>query len=298
MKKPLKKLIFFILINSLLISKISQAGEGAFGWIYSLDLQPKGTWEFEQKVDLTTKQATGTYSLWKTKSGIEYGVTNDFQITGYINGVSVHANKNYTNCDGASPCTAGWGVPGSASPNDPFSKTSFRGASLEGIWRVTNPVISPIGVGIYLEGSVGEFSNAIESRLLLQSNFLDDKLIVAANFVAEFEKYKWNDQPMDESILDILYGVSYRVAPKWFAGIEGRFHNDFVGYGYKSQTQKAHFIGPNIHYASKDWWTTVAFRYQLGGKCWAPGDVDCMNGKVADGHGQNQFIVKVGFPFH
>lgn len=298
MKKLLNKKTLATLLTSLAMSSTSYAGEGAFGWIYSLDLQPKGTWEFEQKVDLTTKQASGTYNLWKTKTGMEYGVTNDFQLTGYINGISVNANKNYTNCDGAAPCTAGWGVPGSADPNKSFSRSEVQGVSLEGIWRITNPVVSPVGVGIYLEGSTGTFSNSIEGRLLLQSNFLDDKLIVAANLVAEFEKYKWNDDPMEEAILDVLYGVSYRFAPKWFAGIEGRFHNDYVGYAYKTQTQKAHFIGPNIHYASKDWWATAAWRYQIGGKCWAPGDVDCMNGKVADGHGLNQFIVKVGFPFH
>jgi len=39
----------------------AQAGEGAFGWVYTLDLQPKGTAEFEQKVDVTHGQAAGRY---------------------------------------------------------------------------------------------------------------------------------------------------------------------------------------------------------------------------------------------
>ena len=81
------------------------AGEGSFGWLYTLDLQPKGTLEFEQKIDLTTAQAAGKYNLWKTKTGLEYGVTNNFQLTGYLNGYSVSANQNYTNSDacGGSP---------------------------------------------------------------------------------------------------------------------------------------------------------------------------------------------------
>ncbi|MGB4345140.1 MAG: hypothetical protein WBJ21_01955 [Burkholderiaceae bacterium] len=32
------------------ITSSAQAGEGTFGWIYTLDLQPKGTLEFEQRL--------------------------------------------------------------------------------------------------------------------------------------------------------------------------------------------------------------------------------------------------------
>lgn len=294
----MKKLKRFIVLGAFVVPGTALAGEGAFGWLYTLDLQPKGTWEIEQKLDLNTGQAPGgRYNLWKSKTGLEYGVTNDFQLTGYVNAYSVNASKNYTNCeDGSARCTSGWGVPGSKSELNSYSKTSVDGVSLEGIWRITNPVVDPVGVGIYLEGTTGSYADAIEARLLLQSNFLDDRLILAANIVGEIEKYKWNDEPMKESIVDVLLGVSYRFAPKWFAGIEGRVHNDFSGYGFQQRTQFANFVGPNIHYASKDWWFTAAWRYQIGGQCWAPGDADCMGGKVADSHGVNNFIVKVGFP--
>ncbi|MFP5478022.1 MAG: hypothetical protein ACLGJD_30685, partial [Gammaproteobacteria bacterium] len=58
----------------------AQAGEGAFGWVYTLDLQPKGTAEFEQKVDVTHGQATGRYDFGLYRSELEYGITNDLQI--------------------------------------------------------------------------------------------------------------------------------------------------------------------------------------------------------------------------
>jgi len=62
-------------------------------------------------------------------------VTNDFQLTGYLNGYSVNANHNYTNCGAdPSPCTGGFGVPESASGHA-FNKTQFEGASVEGVWR-------------------------------------------------------------------------------------------------------------------------------------------------------------------
>jgi hypothetical protein len=58
------------------------AGDGLFGWIYTLDLQPKGKWEFEQRLQLNKQQAAGTYDSWFSRSEIEYGLTNDLQVAG------------------------------------------------------------------------------------------------------------------------------------------------------------------------------------------------------------------------
>jgi len=49
------------------------AGEGAFGWIYTLDLQPKGTLEFEQRLQRNRQQATGTYDVTLSRTELEYG---------------------------------------------------------------------------------------------------------------------------------------------------------------------------------------------------------------------------------
>ncbi len=99
-------------------------------------------------------------------------------------------------------------------------------------------------------------------------------------------------------MIDLLLGASYRVANNWTAGLEYRFHNDFDGYGFNTQTQRAHFIGPNVHYATKDWWFTAAWRYQPNGlsTCWEPGAAECSSGRVWDSHSKNEFILKVGRP--
>ena len=286
-----------LLFLSLSSAAPASAGEGTFGWVYTLDLQPKGSWEIEQKLDLTTGQAAGTYNLWQSRTGIEYGISNDLQITGYLNAFSVQANKNSTNCEGSKKrCTAGFQVPGYAS-NKSYTNTEADGASAELIWRITNPVTSPVGVGLYLEPTLGKSEDSIEARLLLQSNFLDDRLVFAVNFIAESAKVKFDpSETTYESMFDIRYGASYRFKSNWFAGLEGRFHNDFVGTNYGQQTQRANFIGPNLHYANQDFWVTAAWLYQIGGTCWEPGTVECSDGKVWDSHGRNQFIVKVGFP--
>jgi len=206
------------------------AGEGAFGWVYTLDLQPKGSWEIEQKLDLATGQSDGTYNLLKSRTGLEYGLTDDIQVTGYLNAYSVRANKNYTQCDDFKRrCTSGFAVPGWAS-NQSYSKSAIDGGSAEIIWRLTNPVTSPIGVGLYLEPTLGNTEDSIEARLLLQSNFLDDRLVFAVNLIAESAKVKFDPaETTYESMFDIRYGVSYRFQPNFLQASKADFITTFPG---------------------------------------------------------------------
>jgi hypothetical protein len=299
-----KLLACTLLLTSIFYFQTSWAGEGNFGWIYTLDLQPKGKVEFEERLQMNNGQASGSYQTWYSRTELEYGVTDDFQIAGYLNSYKVTAKNNYLNpdvCGDNTPCTAGSGVPQSVTNSGAtsYSKTGIDGGSLEAIYRITDPITSPVGVGVYFEPTLGRNANALEYRLLLQSNFIDDRLILAANVIAEQEQLKSNGFLLQESQLDLLIGASYRFMPKLSAGVEARFHNDFYGYMWQSPTQNAIFAGPNIHYAEKDWWVTAAWRAQLsGGTCHNSGAGDCWGNKVWDSHTQNEFIVKVGFPLN
>ena len=98
MKLTIKRLIAFsFVLATALHFSFAHAGEGVFGWIYTLDLQPKGKLEFEQRLQLNQQQAAGTYEAWTARSELEYGLTNDLQIAGYINSYYTNANQNYTN---------------------------------------------------------------------------------------------------------------------------------------------------------------------------------------------------------
>ena len=101
--------VFFLSITTL----NAHAGEGNFGWVYTLDIQLKGKFEFEQRVDQTDGQATGNYELTLFRSEIEYGLTDAIQIAGYLNSTRIRASKNYINpdvCTNGIPCTVGFGV--------------------------------------------------------------------------------------------------------------------------------------------------------------------------------------------
>lgn len=273
------------------------AGEGTFGWIYTLDLQPKGTWEFEQRLQYNRGQAGGEYEFWQGRTELEYGVSENFQLAGYLNTSYTNAYRNYpATAEFPNGETGGWGV--AYASDDRYSKWRVEGVSLEAIYRLTNPVIDPVGVGVYAEVTLGSVKDEFETRLLLQSNFIDDKLVLAANLVAAIEKIKFVDgETGPESMVDLLFGATYRFAPNWTAGMEARYHNDYYGYHYETHTQEAFFFGPNVHYATKEWWITGAWRFQpTGGKCWAPNDGECSDGRVWDSHSKNEFIVKFGMP--
>lgn len=276
-------------------------GEGVMGWVYTLDLQPKGTLEFEQRIDVTHRQAAGKYDLGIYRSALEYGVTNDFQAGVYLNAYSINAHNNYVSPEvcGSGACTAGFGVPSTAGTSA-YSRRGIDGGSIELIYRLLNPVTSPVGVGLYIEPTWGKLEDSLEARLLLQSNFLDDRLILAVNFMGEIEKEKFDPTGgvIRNTMGDILWGASYRFAPRWTAGLEGRFHTDHEGYRFDTHTQTARFIGPNLHYAAERWWATVAWRHQLGGTCYGGGTADCSMGKVWDNHGRDQVMLKFGYLFN
>ena len=303
LSKSLRVAALLAAILTVLTAPHANAGEGTFGWIYTLDLQPKGQWEAEQRVQLNQNQAAGTYQLWQSRRELEYGVTDNFQLAGYVNASRVDAKGNNTSCTGGEascPYTSGYLVNNNNGNSNPYNKTHYDGVSLEAIYRLTNPVTSPIGVGFYLEPTIGPTANELEARLLLQSNFLDDKLVFAINLIAETSKERWTTDGSNglESKLDTLLGVSYRFAPKWSGGVEARQHNDFASWNFAQQTQSAWFVGPNLHYADKSWWTTVAYRRQLpNAVCSNGGQTECSSYYAWDSHTTNEFILKVGVPF-
>lgn len=299
----LQQLKLWFVLTCITCPIASFSGEGAFGWIYTLDLQPKGTVEFEQRLQRNHAQAAGQYDVWLARTEIEYGLSDDVQISAYVNSYAANINQNYTNpqvCGLSPTCTSGFPVPVTHDRSTPFRKRGLDGYSVEAIYRVTNPVVEPIGLGFYIEPTIGKLKNELEARLLLQSNFLDDRLIVASNIVFANEQLKFLAQGnVPESMLDVLFGFSYRFAPKWFAGVEGRWHNDFARFNLKNQTQRQIFWGPNLHFAHKDWWFTAAMRYQpKGGKCFGDGTGECSDGRVWDSHSRSEMMFKVGVPFH
>jgi hypothetical protein len=73
------------MLGSLIWAVPVLADEPLFGYTYTADLLPKGKWELEQWITDREGQAFGHYHNFKFRTEVEYGLTDNFQLSGYLN---------------------------------------------------------------------------------------------------------------------------------------------------------------------------------------------------------------------
>jgi len=274
------------------------AGDSPFGYVYTTDVHPKGNWEVEQWVTNRHGQSQGTYDAWQYRTELEYGLTDNLQVSLYANYAHVNAYRNRT--DG----TTGPGafIPDDVDPDNRYSKTFFESFSNEWIYRVFSPYKDPVGLAFYIEPSVGSNTREFEAKVLLQKNFLEDQLIWAANLTAAYEKERFHGEWEKESEAELATGISYRFVPRWNAGLEYRHHRGYEGYGFGADKREyaANFFGPSVHYADKSWWVTVSYLSQLNNAKAYTDDAkeDIVGGRMyGEHHEREEFRLKAGFSF-
>lgn len=273
------------------------AGESPFGWIYTADVQPPGTKQFQQWIDVQRTQTQGQYTNTLLRTELEFGITPKYQTSFYVNSRFIRANKNGMDGMSGGPNTD---ISDSFDTTSRYKMNRLESVSWENLYQVTNPLIDPIGLALYFEPKWGPRNKELEFKLILQKNFLDDRLIWAINLVTAFEKNNRGSDIEKATELDLLTGVSYRFANNWSAGAELRNHREYTGYGYSVANHSAWFVGPNVHYATKGWWITAAWRHQLKQAVGFQEDQQAViqNGRIyGDEHALNQFTIKVGVPF-
>lgn len=287
-----------VLLTSALLQP-AFAGQSPFGWIYTTDTHPKGKKEFEQWADTQRGQSRGDYSNTLLRSEFEYGVTDNYQVAFYVNQRYVNAYRN--GLDGTT------GGPDVDAPNgfdamSRYRKFGFDSVSMENLYRISDPYTNPIGLAVYFEPSLGPRGNwELESKVILQKNFLDDRLIWTTNVNMAAERVRSAAGEIERATsMDLLTGGSYRFRNNWSAGLEGRNHREFTGYGYGQADHSAWFLGPNVHYATQAWWVTVAWRTQLKQASGFTSEQRAViqNGRIYGGeHARNELMVRVGVPF-
>lgn len=229
----------------------AQADESPFAAIYTTETLPAGGKEIEQWL---TWENGRPYESWDHLAGrteFEYGVTNAFQ-------VSLYANYDWTRVQ---PHNALAG-------DDATDGTKFTSVSGEAIYRLADAYTNPIGVALYLEPAFGPNLREIEAKILLDSHFLDDKLILSVNPVIEWEWQRENGgAPFERATeLTLLAGLSYNFSPGWWAGaeFEAKREGDGALLGDAFHPAADSFrIGPTLHYGHDNWWVTVGALAQL-----------------------------------
>src|SRR5207237_1364447 len=68
-----------------------------------------------------------------------------------------------------------------------------------------------------------------------------------------------------ETEIIYTFGISYRVAPNWYAGLEARHETEYGALNTKKSSRDfaISYWGPTIHYGAKDWFVTAAYQRQL-----------------------------------
>jgi hypothetical protein len=253
----------------------AHAEEPAFGYTYTTDLLPKGHWEVEQQMTMRHKKAGGVFTLWEHASEIEYGVTDRLQLGVQANYFKTRASRNGVDGSTAPPESfAGVDIPASGHLN----QSTYLGTSVEAIYRVFSPYIHPIGLAIVVEPTIGKGLRELESRLVFQKNFMEDRLVFASNITVTQEGRKLPADPEadpgdiasrshwdHETDLNLGFAGSFRFVSNWSLGLEFQNEREFSSYRINSRfrTHSAYFLGPVIHYGGERFFVTATFTVQM-----------------------------------
>ena len=290
------------------------ADEPLFGFINTTDTLPKGQKELEQWVTLREGRSQGDFNLVQTRTEASYGVSDDLQLSGYLNFAFANTFRNTPSGETAPPEVF---ADFASDPDRRFRKARLETVSLEAVYRIASPYTSPLGVALYVEPSIGPRTRELETRLILQKNFLQDRLVFAANATLGYEWRKLLADPAadpgsieatnhwdKETDVNFGFAGSYRFAPNWSAGAEIQNEHEWGGldpFRGSKRTNEAWFLGPTLHYGGRHFFATFTTLFQMP---WAHdyanrgADSFVVNGITnADDFEKRRFRLKVGYYF-
>ena len=244
-------------------------------WAYARGAEtlPQGRWQLYLSELAKIGKHDGSYLQTETYPEIEYGITSRWQ-------VDVAPIFYYLNYRGVSGDTF---ADANGNPRN-VNKFSFGGVDVETKYMVFSPYKDKLGLALGLEyeyrqtyriNGDGVSQHSVTPKIYLQKNFLDDTLVFAGSLGMEFEHRTFNaDGSIENEIsYDGALGVSYRVAPRWYVGLEGRVQADFLDAGFTSlnslrlgyNNQFGVYVGPSLHYSAERWWFTFSVLPQVFG---------------------------------
>ena len=186
----------------------------------------------------------------------------------------------------------------------PARRIRLNGTSAEFKYQVLSPYKDKVGLALYQEPGYGTIEEAdgtrhqeieLEGKLILEKHWLEDKLISAFNYTLEPE---WEKADGDSGFgvhlkMEGSFGLAYRIAPRWYAGLETRVQTEFENADLNRSQFVTVFVGPALHYGSNRWWATLTVLPQV----WGWPDSSGTGGLTLDDHERLEVRLKVGFNF-
>jgi hypothetical protein len=304
LRAPRSALLAAILLAAAGLSLSAKAEESQFGFVYTTDLLPKGAKEVEQWGTWRFQKIAGQFDQFDGRTEFEYGLTDNLQVSMYANYTWAQAYRNGPDGVTTPPEPLSYDSP---EPYGHYQASRLTGFSGEMIYRFLSPYTDKVGMAVYVEPTVGAAFRELEAKLILQKNFLDDRLTTAVNFTYAPE---WRYQNVDDAPgkkawnyeVDANVGIaaSYRFRPNWSVGVEFENEHEYNSYNFSRESNNGYYFGPSIHYGGKRFFITATFLEQLP---WASTHSDTVPGAIVGGRVyDNDFEkyrlrVKAGFYF-
>lgn len=267
------------------------AGGPDFGYVYTAGTEEPGETELTLWATDRRGKGEGHYDAQDYRLEFERGISERFQASAYVNFASHHIR----------------GLDGEF--DRVHRNLAFQGLSAEFKYQLVEPKKNGWGVALYAEPGwsriakvSGEHSREYELELkgIVQKSFADDRLIWAANLTLEPE---WEHEhelvapgivehrTEKELAFEVASGLSYRVAPKWWLGAEGRYHSVYPNWTHGLHRENyAVYAGPTLHYDGGKFGLTATWQPQLFG-----GPSGSRSSLEFDDHERQEFRLKLSY---
>jgi hypothetical protein len=264
-----------------------------FGYVYTAGTEEAGETELSLWATDRSGKGQGHYDAQDYRLEVERGITDRFEISAYVNLASHHIRD----------------VGGEFERVD--RDFAFRGLAAEFKYKVLDPEKNSVGLTFYAEPAwsriskvkgerAGEFE--VELKTIIQKNFLADRLVWATNLTLEPEWEREHEQTAPgvvehstekELALEVSTGLAYRIAPKWWLGVEGRYHSVYPDWTHGLHRENyAVYAGPTVHYDGGKLGITATFLPQLFG---APNEGG--SSFELDDHEKRELRLKLSYEF-
>jgi hypothetical protein len=229
--------------------------------------------EFEQWITLRTQRSDevgeDNYNLWQLREEFEYGVSDRYSVSVYINTSAEKfrdpvADEDHSNFD-------------------------FDGISIENRYMVLNPAEHKIGLTLYLEPAFSGSEAEIEEKIIIGQRYGLWKWAFNLTHATE-----WEDNLNEvEGEFEGTFGITRDFGNHWSVGLEFRNHNEIPDYERWENT--AFFFGPAINYRQEKWWATLSVLPQIYGKNFDTPDPDGHSSLELEGHERVNVRFLIGF---
>ncbi len=246
-------------LASLGLSVCLFAHEEPFGYSRGAQSEAQGEWELTQWSTARTGKESGRYIGLDLDTELEYGVTDRLQAALYLN-TDYHYLRNST---------------GSSASFADRNRFGINGTSAELKYQLLNPSHDRWGLAVYFEpgyGSIEEVDGSrhdeyeLETRLILQKDFLQDRLITVLNYTFEPEFERNAESPWTTNLkMEGSGGVSWQLSRCWRIGVEARLATEFSDANLDRASYLVLSVGPVVHYSGDHFFATLTVLPQVIG---------------------------------